>query len=77
MLGQLADYVRTRCDDVLWADAARDVRALIREGHVRAAVSRYFERTGERWDAERLELVTFEDADYVMAHENLMADARR
>jgi hypothetical protein len=58
---RLAVYVQRRCDDVLWADAASAVRALLEEGDVHAAVTRYFERTGERWDAERLELVTLSD----------------
>ena len=57
---RLADYVRERCDDVLWPDAASQVRAMLDVGNSYAAITLYFERVGERWDDERLELVTVE-----------------
>ena len=77
LFDRLAAYVRARCDDVLWTDAAQEVGALLDEGNVHAAVRRYFERTGERWDDERLELVTLANDDYVIADEERMAHARR
>ena len=60
VMSRLADYVRERCDDVLWADAASQVRAMLDVGNLYAAITLYFERVGERWDDERLELVTLE-----------------
>jgi RNA polymerase sigma factor (sigma-70 family) len=53
----LARYVLGRCDDVLWPDAAQRVRALLDEGSLNEAIALYFERTGSRWERERLELV--------------------
>lgn len=41
------------------------------------AVTRYFERTGERWDDERCELVTLSSGEYWSADEEKVADARR
>jgi hypothetical protein len=57
----VAEYVRQRCDDVLWPDAARQVHAMLDAGDLYAAISHYFDRTGERWDEERLELLTVPD----------------
>lgn len=71
LFARLADYVRGRCDDVLWPDAARRVRTLLDGGHLPAAITLYFAHTGERWDQERLDLVTVEDGEY------WMPDARR
>ena len=74
---RLAGYVRGRCDDVLWADAARQVRALLDDGQLTAAIALYFERTGERWDRERLDVVTVDnEADWIPDRER-MADAGR
>lgn len=53
---QLAQYVLRRCDDVLWPDAARRVRARLAEGSLNEAIGLYFEPTGSRWERERLEL---------------------
>jgi hypothetical protein len=77
LFARLADYVRGRCDDVLWADAARQVRTLLDEGNLPAAITLYFARTGERWDQERLDLVTVEDGEYWIPGEERMANARR
>ena len=53
---QVTDYIRARCDDVLWPPAAREVRALIDSGKPYAAIALYFAHVGDRWDDERLEL---------------------
>jgi len=53
---QLANYVRERCDYVLWPAEADRVRALIDTGEPEAAIELYFEHVGERWDEERLEI---------------------
>jgi hypothetical protein len=77
VVSRLADYVRERCDHVLWADAASRVRAMLDVGNLYAAITLYFERVGERWDDERLELVTVEhDRARWASHEEMMADAR-
>jgi hypothetical protein len=52
----LVEYVRARCDDVLWPEPARDVHALIAAHQSYAAIAAYFEHVGERWDEESLEL---------------------
>jgi hypothetical protein len=52
----LVEYVRARCDDVLWPEPARDVHALIAAHQSCAAIATYFEHVGERWDEESLEL---------------------
>jgi hypothetical protein len=77
LLARLAAYVRGRCDDMLWTDAARQVRALLDDGDLHAAITRYFERTGERWDRERLELVPMEDGEHWTPDEARLAHARR
>ena len=56
LTARVVEYVRGRCDDVLWPSAATEVRALIEEGKLEAAIAAYFFQVGERWDAERLEL---------------------
>lgn len=77
LFAQLAAYVRGRCEDVLWADASRQVRTLLDDGDVRAAVALYFARTGERWDQEQLDLVTVEEGEYRIPDEEQMVDAGR
>ena len=74
---QLAQYVRGRCDDVLWPDAALHVRALLDDGRLTDAIALYFERTGARWERERLELVTVENGEYWISDSERMADAGR
>jgi hypothetical protein len=54
LFARLAEYVRERCDDMLWSDAAAQVRALLVAGDLHAAITLYFARTGERWDEEIL-----------------------
>src|SRR5258705_11149965 len=53
---QLAEYVRARCDAVLWPQSAAEVRALIENGMPHAAIALYFANVGDRWDEERLDL---------------------
>lgn len=77
LLAQLADYVRGRCDDMLWADEAREVHRLFDEGELGAGVALYFDHTGERWDRERLTLLTPRAGRSGRAHEERSADARR
>jgi hypothetical protein len=77
VVSRLADYVGQRCDDVLWADAASQVRAMLDVGNLYGAITLYFERVGERWDDEHLELVGVEhDRTHWTSHEEMMADAR-
>ena len=76
VVSRLADYVRERCDHVLWADTAREVRALLGIGNLDAAITLYFERVGDRWDDERLELATLErERPRWFYHEEMLADA--
>ena len=53
---ELADYVSERCDDVLWPNDASQVRALLEDRNLVEAVTLYFDRVGDRWDEEELEL---------------------
>jgi len=73
----LAQYVLGRCDDVLWPNAARHVRALLDDGRLTDAIALYFEHTGARWERERLELVTVENGEYWIPDGQRMADAGR
>lgn len=77
LLARIAGYIRGRCDDVLWADAAMQVHQLLDAGDLNAAVTLYFARTGERWDEEHLDLVTVGDGAQWIPDEERMADARR
>ena len=52
----LVNYVRGRCDDVLWPHTAPRVRALIEARQYSAAIRAYFEHVGSRWDEEWLEI---------------------
>ena len=54
LVRRLADYVRQRGDDMLWAADARHLRALIARGELEAAVEVYFGLVGDRWDEESL-----------------------
>ncbi len=75
---QIADYVRERCDDVLSPDAGDRVRALLAAGKLSAAIAVYFERVGERWDGERLELFAAErDGERWTSNEEILANVRR
>ena len=50
---------------------------MLEDGNLRAAIALYFARTDERWDQERLDLVTMGDGEAWIADEERMADARR
>ena len=52
----LADYIIGRCDDVLWPEAAREVRSLIADQRIHEAIGSYFANVGRRWDDEWLEV---------------------
>jgi hypothetical protein len=52
---QVVDYIRERCDYVLWPHAAANVRELIAHDDKGAAIAAYFANVGQRWDVERLE----------------------
>ena len=52
----IVDYIRERCDDVLWPHDAREVRARIEGSKLDEAIALYFERVGQRWDEESLEV---------------------
>ena len=56
LVAQVVDYMRARCDDVLWPQAAAQVRSLIDDHRPYAAIALYFEQVGDRWDEEHLEL---------------------
>ena len=53
---RVANYVRERCDDVLWPADAADVHSFIDSGQLDAGIATYFANVGQRWDAEWLEL---------------------
>ena len=55
LTAQIVDYIRVRCDDVLWPTDAAAVRAHIDHDDAEAAIATYFASVGERWDAEWLE----------------------
>ena len=74
---QIAQYVRGRCDDVLWPNAAQHVRALLDDGKLTEAIALYFERTGARWERERLELVTVGNGACRIPNAEPLTDARR
>jgi hypothetical protein len=77
VMSRLADYVRERCNDVLWFDAASRVRGMLDAGNLYAAITLYFERVGERWDDERLELVSVDhDRAGWTSQEEIVANAR-
>lgn len=50
----IIDYIRERCDHVLWSATAADVRTLIADDKPHAAIAVYFNHVGERWDEEWL-----------------------
>ena len=55
LTSQLIEYVASRCDEVLWPPAAREVRQLIADRRESDAVAVYFRNVGRRWDEEWLE----------------------
>ena len=77
LLARIAGYIRGRCDDVLWSDAARQVHELLDGGDLHAAIALYFARTGERWDQEHLDLVTVSAGAQWIPADDEVAHARR
>jgi hypothetical protein len=61
---QVVEYIRERCDYVLWPRVAANVHALIARGTKDSAIAAYFANVGQRWDPEWLELV---DGDVLRA----------
>lgn len=53
---QVIAYVASRCEDVLWPAASREVRRLIADHREADAIAVYFRNVGLRWDEEWLEL---------------------
>jgi hypothetical protein len=75
---RIAAYVRERCEHVLCADAASEVHTLLALGNIDSAITAYFERVGERWEDERLELFTGErNGARWTSQEPMLIDARR
>jgi hypothetical protein len=56
LAARIIDYVRERCDYVLWPREAAAVHASIEAGRLEEAIGLYFSSVGQRWDVERLEL---------------------
>jgi hypothetical protein len=54
LAGRVAAWVGARAGDRLWAEDAREVRALLGANHFREAIALYFARVGLRWDEEWL-----------------------
>ena len=74
---RIASYVRERCNDVLSADTAGEVHMLLAVGNVDAAITAYFERVGERWEEEHLDLFTGErDGARWKSEEPMLCNAR-
>lgn len=58
MFAGLVRYIRQRCGFTLWPRDARQVIALLDAGRMADAIEMYFDRVGDRWDREYLELVS-------------------
>ena len=58
MFAGLVRYIKQRCGFTLWPRDARTVISLLDAGRVTDAIEVYFDRVGERWDGEYLELVS-------------------
>ncbi len=58
MIGGLVRYLRQRCGFTLWPQDASEVIALLDAGQMTDAIALYFDRVGDRWDREYLELVS-------------------
>ena len=50
----IAEYVRQNAELLLWPEDARAVMGMLVEGRSAAAVRRYFEAVGSRWEPEEL-----------------------
>ena len=57
MFAGLVRYIKQRCGFTLWPRDANEVIALLDAGRTTDAIDLYFDRVGERWDREYLELV--------------------
>jgi len=58
MFAGLGRYLRQRCGFTLWPHDAREVIGLLDAGRITDAIAMYFDRVGDRWDREYLELVS-------------------
>jgi len=58
MFAGLVRYIRQRCGFTLWPRDANEVIASLDAGRTADAIALYFDRVGERWDREYLELVS-------------------
>ena len=58
MFAGLVRYIKQRCGFTLWPRDANAVITLLEAGQTSDAIDLYFDRVGERWDSEYLELVS-------------------
>lgn len=79
--GEVASYVARVAEVMLTPDASDRVRALLEAGRPADAVSLYFDRVGERWDRERLQVLALRpgrpDGPVTAASAVFAADERR
>lgn len=57
MFACLVRYIKQRCGFTLWPRDANAVISLVEAGRMTDAIEMYFDRVGDRWDREYLELV--------------------
>jgi len=57
MFAGLVRYIKQRCGFTLWPRDANAVISLVEAGRMADAIEMYFDRVGDRWDREYLELV--------------------
>jgi hypothetical protein len=58
LAGDLSDFLVPRCAVQLWEDGAAQFLRLLDQGQPERAVDLYFALVGERWDFDRLTVVT-------------------
>jgi hypothetical protein len=58
MFAGLVRYIQQRCGFTLWPRDAGTVMTLLDAGRIADAIELYFDRVGDRWDREYLELVS-------------------
>lgn len=58
MFAGLIRYIEQRCGFTLWPRDAREVLAMLDAGRMADAIETYFDRVGDRWDREYLEIVS-------------------
>ena len=56
LIAQIAGYIQTRCAHALWPEDGTKVQRLLDSGRPYAAIALYFDRVGDRWDHERLDI---------------------